>query len=379
MRYCMFCGEEMPEQAVFCPSCGAKQPVQEANSKQQKVEEDEEEGDDNNIALNILNKANFSSKSGTGKSIIPVVDNKPEKRAVRIETEPVKKEAEQVKYVEPLIDEENIKAYDEAPPIVFLDDDDDDDDLTDEQIRKKAELFSQMEHSQEYVPQILEEIKEEQREKQIEEKEKEIRQEIFDNREAAKLEKEESNTKTTQKKNEGELPPVPGDNSKPVKKPIYKKRNLSEEDESENEDAIPHTMKSTSSLILDDGDSDLTADEKADIEKHKKYKAEEDDDIALGEGRIKGEGRKKGGRKKEVRKNVDKEIAKRRINDIEHEEVSKKDDVDEDYDGYYENVKPIDFDKMRDNTAIVKTAITGAISIAVACTVFYILFTFFMQ
>ena len=61
------------------------------------------------------------------------------------------------------------------------------------------------------------------------------------------------------------------------------------------------------------------------------------------------------------------------------EDVSKKDDVDPDYDGYYENVKPIDFDKMRDNSAVIKTIITAVVFFGLASAVFYMLITFFMQ
>lgn len=137
----------------------------------------------------------------------------------------------------------------------------------------------------------------------------------------------------------------------------------------EEEEETVKEIKS-SSLI---GEEVLTADEKADKEKHEKAKKEE---IEKRKNVKRGEGRKTNGRKKEVRKNIDREIEKRKVNEIEHEEANIDDD---DYDNYYENVKPIDFDKQRDNSAILKVALTGIVILALAGVSFYYLFTFFMS
>lgn len=67
-RFCMFCGKEMPESAAFCPSCGAKQPIEEpTETPDVKAEEDDDKGE-SNAALDILSKANFSTKKQKGAS-----------------------------------------------------------------------------------------------------------------------------------------------------------------------------------------------------------------------------------------------------------------------------------------------------------------------
>lgn len=343
-RFCMFCGKEMPESAAFCPSCGAKQPIEEpTETPDVKAEEDDDKGE-SNAALDILSKANFSTKKQKGASgVIRVEAEKAEPKKV-FDEEPEDRADESGEQVEEPVAEE----FDDGIPDVELDDSDPEEYMSDAAIEKIAELEIMTEKgSASSGPAIIEGVSDEEDKKRLQEKIDEIKERGA------------------------------GWSGGEYKKPSYQKRNLSEEDESDEYEA-PQSMSTTSHIGSMD---EMTADEKADLEKHKKYKEEEEKEkkkeAGNGEGRVKGEGRKSNGRKKDVRENIDKKIAERKVSDVEHEEA--KDNSDPDYDGYYENVKPIDFDKQKDNTAVVKTALTGVAFIALASAVFYVLVTFFIQ
>lgn len=89
------------------------------------------------------------------------------------------------------------------------------------------------------------------------------------------------------------------------------------------------------------------------------------------------EGRRKVGRDKAARKNIDRLIANRKVEEIEHEKTVAVDEEDKDYDGYYESVLPIDYDKMRDNSIYVKVGITAAAFFLLASGLFYLIIRFF--
>lgn len=384
MKFCMFCGEEIPDKAVFCPSCGAKQPIVE---EQTEPEIEEQDTDEDSVALNLLNKANFSSVSSRKESIIPMGPaKKHEKKISRIEPkkQEITSDSDDIHiqtYIRKSestgeITKEDISENNANPSqtentdelnSVISDSNDDFMDAEAERILMSMQEFSESTPN-EYQATILEDLKvENTNEKPIEQ---------------TKIVVENKS------KNEGELKSFDEMSKKPAKhvareKVHYQKRNLSEEDESDNDVVANAEMKRNSSLGFSNMNDDLTADERADIEKHNQYENSEEskkeDDEELETERVKGEGRKSNGRKKEARKNVDKAIAQRRLNKIEHEEVDKKDDIDPDYDGYYENVRPIDFDKLKDNSSLIKTIVAAASSFGLISLIFYLIITFFLQ
>lgn len=375
MKYCIFCGEEIPDNAVFCPSCGAKLPVEQTQNIPEDVDEDEDEED--SIELSILSKVNFESREVRTESIVPTAPIKKTEKKVQ-KVQPVKKEEEKkepniIQYVRKEqsaekttnIEKDSMQEDIQEDNLEIIEEDEIP--VEDEMDKLFKSLDDFMEDKNVNVPDIVKEAISDENKEQKEPDKKEI------------TEKKTDETIST-KKNE-EIP-VKKENKKPVRaKVTYKKRNLleKEKDEDDEDDIImsQSKMKKDSSLNFNSINEDLTADEKADIEKYKNIKIEEEEDENIS--RKKGEGRKSNGRKKEARKNIDKEISKRKFNVIEHEEVEKKDDVDPDYDGYYENVKPIDFDKQRDNSSIIKVAITSIAFLALASLVFYLLITFFMK
>lgn len=391
MRFCLFCGKEIPENAIFCPSCGGKQPQQETKSEPFVPVEDDDEDEEDNAALNLLSKVNFATTTSRKESIVPTASKKNVKKIEKVE--PIqkvehieKKEEDKIPvntYIPPKnnnSNEEQVKNKEELfeeQPIENIEEDVEEDTLTISEEEQEVEEYDELQRMydeldameeniqpQEYVPPILSDLKEE-------------------------VKKEQEEKEKTEKVIESFKPKTPPDTTHTEKKEVaqktertkvtYKKRNLSEEDESEDDIVNNTTMKTNSSLGFENMNDDLTADEKADLEKYKNYKAEDVSDIDEGPIQEKGEGRKSNGRKKEARKNVDREIAKRKFNIVEHEAVDKKDNVDPDYDGYYENVRPIDYDKQRDNSSLVKVILTAVAFVGLASIVFYMLITFFMQ
>jgi len=409
----MFCGKEIPDQAVFCPSCGARQP--EPEKQEEPVDEIQDETDEDNIALSLLSKANFTSRNNNDKPPTLLYENKkPEKKAVKIESDgkPVPKKTEpETGREEEQIEKNNFDSStskiptritqktEDIPSVeVSAEYEDYDEGYDAEDAEIMAKMMSMVqEGASNNAPSILDDITEEIREQHISDNYNDIvgsteNHAVTDSNDSKK--EDNSNTKSASEQKEDiqktKEHPLGTTASKENKKPAYRKRNLSEEDESEKDESGKENSRplinTNSTISAGNGNDGLTADEIADIEKYKKYKEstegkadkEERASRNPGEGRtIKGEGRKKGGRAKEIRRNIDKEIAERDIRDIQHEEA--KDDSDKDYDGYYENVKPIDFDKMHDNTAVIKTSITGIAIVALVCIVFYFIITFFLQ
>lgn len=313
MRFCAFCGREIPEQAMFCPSCGTKQPEQEAKTD---IQDDEDES--NNAALNLLNKTNFTS-GRSSNPVFPTKEQRPVKKAVKIE-ENGKAIPQERDSSASILKKEEVPI--DIPKVtVEYDTNTEEDDM----MEKMLEMMD--EGNDTYTPPIIEDVK-------------------------------NKNPASKEIKNEATKEPVKvnTDNDSPMR------------------------LKSFSTFSSDDVTEGMEADEIEDMKKYQAYKESEQkkEDDKESDGRVHtGEGRKKGGRKTEIRRNIDKEIQERDIRKIQHEE-SEKDD-DKDYDKYYENVKPIDFDKVRDNSAVIKTVLTGLAIVSLVCIVFYFIITFFMQ
>lgn len=363
MRFCIFCGEKIPDKAVFCPSCGAKQPEQEEITEVVETPVIEED-DSDNIALSLLSKANFASSRGNSKPIIPQYEPK---KAKRVDEDGLvieeKKEEKETKDVSVKVNTPSIKKMEEnntqAPELKI--DVQYEEEMDEEDALEMARMMEMMNRGSGESSPILRDIEE--------------------NIKAEKI-SENYDSLVGSKEKEPESQPEALEN-KPVKKDyrnlVYKENSYSEEPE---EEEVVRSIQ-TNSTISTNGEEGMTADERADMKKYKEYKEsgqeKKDKEKPVKEGRIRGEGRKKNGRTKEIRRNIDKEIEERDIRDIQHEEIEKKDDIDKNYDGYYENVKPIDFDKMHDNSAVIKTAVTAGVVIVLVCVVFYYIFTFFMQ
>lgn len=41
-KFCMFCGQSLPDAALFCPSCGNKQQVEDTKPKNEEIIEEED-------------------------------------------------------------------------------------------------------------------------------------------------------------------------------------------------------------------------------------------------------------------------------------------------------------------------------------------------
>lgn len=465
MKYCMFCGEEIPRQAIFCMKCGQRLPEQKEKEtiKENDVKEDipEEnihndnspdedtsnkntlnenltnennleqkeqdteiiEDEEDNIALSLLSKTKFSKVPTKKESIIPnsklntiteiksdkVEEKKDEGIVIKKYIPKNKKQVETSKPVEAPKIIETPKPVETSKPVEITEPIENPKPVEPKQIEvpKSSEPIEAQSIENTEPLEISKTIEEPQQEEpspltplvndrddyyddeipclpEVEEKlndiDKELKKsELNSNSIIADLDnnttednKPEKNNKESGKKFNPE---------RHRERVVYKKRNLSEEDETENEISSSREMNRSSSLGISNMNDDLNADEKADLEKYKKIKEENinvDDDSVLNLKKS-NEGRKSSGRKKEARKNIDKEISSRKVNIIEHEEVKKEKDIDPDYDGYYENVKPIDFDKQRDNSSIIKVVLTSAIFLILISSVFYFLLTFFMQ
>lgn len=382
MKYCMFCGEQIPDEAIFCMKCGAKLPEQKEIDIDEEIIEEETDEEEDNIALGLLSKVNFGSKPSRTEPIIPIptkVEKKSEKKIDKIqkiekqdndnniiikEYKPINK-LKELKQEEPKLDEpkqeENYSKEKTLPELqeeteninndgVYFDDEIPCAIDIDEELSNIDKILNKSENKTQSIIADMEE-------------------DLIKNEEI--IEKPREDILNIKKKENTNIK---------KEKVVYKKRNLSEKDETEDE-IQQNKINKDSSLNFSNMNDDLTEDEKADMEKYKKIKEENIDvnDSFDNDKKPKGEGRKSNGRKKEARKNIDKEIASRKINIIEHEEIEKKADIDPDYDGYYENVKPIDFDKQRDNSALIKVIITAAVFLILASSVFYLLITFFIK
>lgn len=389
MRHCIFCEKEIPENAIFCPSCGAKLPEYKEETKNEiedNIDDEEDIDEQDNIALAILSKAVFSSSPTRKESIIPPpVEKKPQRKITKVI--PEEKKEQKVEDIEnefiihdynktkkeSQIEQAETEETEELGIIIkeYIEESEPEYDEETKMLFAKLEEMTQQPND--YIPPMLNDIKEQLEETDISSdippKEPEKKQE--------KEQEKEQETPEAIRPNKEEKNILRNTKNKNIQKVTYSKRNLSAEDESDDEIVFNSSLRKDSALNYKNINDDLTEDEKADIEKYKKY--EEIEGKKEETSRKKGEGRKSNGRKKEARKNVDKTIAQRKINVIEHEEVKKNEDVDDDYDGYYENVLPIDYDKQRDNSAIIKTVLTALVFIALASAIFYLLISFFMK
>lgn len=117
----------------------------------------------------------------------------------------------------------------------------------------------------------------------------------------------------------------------------------------------------------------LTADEIATNEKRKKAIIIEDEDMQLMEERSKMEGRKKPNAKNQPQKRRQslRNIDERKIYEIEQDKSQLEEDDDPNYDGYYENVLPIDHDVIRKKKIDPKTILILLGTIGALVAVFY--------
>jgi len=312
MKFCMFCGQEIQTEAVFCPFCGKSQNMPENTDPKVKT-------------VNI-------------EKIKP---SQSEKKIERVNLSSIKtKEKQQnekedndflIKDIGELEVEDGFFGYDE------------DDDLLKELEQTISESQKQKDTSDDIMKDMLDSNNENSDDYND-----------GDDYDGLNIDDYESNKTTGKRKFDYD----------------GKSIDTTEEDALDESDGVSRQIEQNSLI----GKNSLTADEKAEQELEKKEKEEKKKNIK------KGEGRKSTGRKKEARKNVDREIAKRKVNEIEHEEISAAEqELDKDYDGYYENVKPIDFDKQRTSGAMIQVILTGAAVLAIAGIAFYYLFTFFMS
>lgn len=388
-KFCVFCGKELPVDALFCQFCGERQPEIKSSTEKEKPKEEvseavtgdniEEPTSEISPEMKLLMQAGLLKPEKVereykeeAKNPEPpkVILGDPEEKVKTIQIKTAAKPVRKIKPIEekkqedtiPEIKEPDIeeKSLDQVQKEDFdnLDEEgeqfssvglhefdaSDYDEYEDEESEEMEEIFEILEGKAPPVQTVVSDI--------TEGIQKEAREEIASKEKSLNLEKE------TEKE----------EKSKPLNR--FKRKNIPASDE----DEMPEDLSRKRGKFVYDETAGMTMDEKADYKKAKERK-EKEKEIRRQE-KI-GEGRKSNGRKHSVRENIDKLIESRKMEDIEQEEVGKK-DLDPNYDGYYENVKPIDYDKQTDNTASIKVAAVGLGIIALSCVVFYLLFTFFM-
>lgn len=443
-KYCMFCGAQLPSTALFCPTCGNKQSMDESSIKvDQSVlentaqENDEEESSAEYGLLSAwgYTKPNNQQKKTTMSNVVnntkqsqpakpiqqppkkqeakqenskpveqPIVEEpkrKGPKLGGRFEEEdygeetilfskdvnlikekpveqPMVEEPEEVveEIIEETIVEEPTIEESEEPVSMFEDDEEyvglfDDDDDNDDSDEISNYMQNMMKGLDQPVPESLKTTSSE--EPHVDLSKPDLSSETEDEEIPDDKLVEPEHTTVSPENKDRKFNPTGRSRSS------YRKRNLSEEDESVDETFSTDSVKISSGITMDsDEDPDMLADEKEDLKKYKAMKAKEkeEQDAIKKSQEVAAEGRTKTKRQKETRKNIDFIISQRKVNEIQHEEVNVK-GLDPDYDGYYETVKPIDFDKQKDNSAIVKTVLTGVVGFALISIVFYVLFSFF--
>jgi hypothetical protein len=116
--------------------------------------------------------------------------------------------------------------------------------------------------------------------------------------------------------------------------------------------------------------ADMLADEKADYEKRKNIKIEEDVDAKLDD-RSDLEGRKQQTQKVEKRRKSQRTYDESKHYKIEQDKSNIDENEDPEYDGYYENVLPIDHDQERKKKFDVKTLLIILAMLAVCIGLIY--------
>lgn len=393
-KFCIHCGEKIPQEAVFCPFCGGKQEsVVSEVKKINKKAEDDFFGEEH--------------KKGSIKKIdLSFIDEEePEQTAEDKGTSEESEEDEKDNGDEKDKDEQ-IKSVTEESTSVFANADIDEKSM--EEIEKAFSLFEdQSENYQEKQGEDTAEQNHEEEEKEtgddsmkedsandsskVESQKPNIsaRDRLLNKMNGGKEDSGEKQNKDddTEEREERGKKKVPlkkkkekqQKNSRPPRSPRTPRQGNNVKKEEETEEGV----LDASGMDEDESDagsvSGFSYEEKGvmkdEVAAQEKRQKEKEKQIEDGDSR---EGRKKKGRTKQARKNMDKIIASRKVEDIEHEEVKQEDlEEDKDYDGYYESVLPIDHDKMRDNSAYIKVGITATLFFGMAVGLFYLIISFF--
>ena len=380
-KYCMFCGEEIPNNAQFCPSCGKKQ--NETSQTQQKT--NSYSVDDINDEMDLLLKYGMMSSNNNSKPKVQpkaiMIDSVPEIKAKNetsditdvpndfdIEQKPevskpepikpeleIKKEPDNIekKYIKPEPKEEPIikqETITEKKPIVVE---------TPIEIKEPViEKTTTEESPKESVP--LEEQKSlrrgPKREIQKPKENQAVKSEWDDFDDFDDFETDENSSKAedisiVDVELEKEEQPVEEEvtvikstvvnRHQAARKDVsIKKRNVSIDDD---DDEFSTNLKESSKNAMYETGK-LLADETADINRRKNVKIEEDDETLDDRSHL--EGRRQQTQKVEKRRQSVRKYNEKKFYEIEQDQ-SEIDENDVNYDGYYENVLPIDHDQER--------------------------------
>lgn len=383
-KYCMFCGEEIPNNAQFCPSCGKKQ--NESSQTQQKT--NSYSVDDINDEMDLLLKYGMMSSNNNPKPKAQpkaiMIDSVPEIKAKdetpditdipnnfdieqKLEvskpepTKPeleIKKEPDNVekKYIKPEPKEEPIVKQEtiiEEKPIITK--------MPVEIKEPVIEKTTSEEPSEKSVP--LEEQKSLRRGPKREIQKPKENQAVksdwddfddfgdFDDFETDENSSKAEDISIADVELEKEEQPVEEEvtviksavvnRHQAARKDVsIKKRNISIDDD---DDEFSTNLKESSKNAMYETGK-LLADETADINRRKNVKIEEDDEALDDRSHL--EGRKQQTQKVEKRRQSVRKYNEKKFYEIEQDQ-SEIDENDIDYDGYYENVLPIDHDQER--------------------------------
>lgn len=390
-KYCMFCGEEIPNNAQFCPSCGQKQAAatktESAPSKSTKhVIEDED--DEMDLLLKYGMMVSTPKIKQEPQKII-TLDYKPDIEEDIVE-EPIKEEPVLQKSTESYLEESLLKEsqnnygnipiikeeiIEEEPIIENIPMIKEDDFIIEEEpIVENIPMIKEIYHEPtiEEKPIINEPLIKEDvvLKKPVEEEKTEVDNSTTDE-DSLSLDDwddwdndddfgfaEESptesiiNTIESEPELDTDLPKEQPLANRPVAKRrdvSIRRRSVSIEDEEESFSTSLGDSNKNSMLEA----ADMLADEKADYEKRKNVTIEEDIDAKLDD-RSDLEGRKQQTQKIEKRRKSQRTYDESKHYKIEQDKSDINEDEDPEYDGYYENVLPIDHDQERKKTFDVK-------------------------
>ena len=398
-KNCMFCGSELPDVAQFCPSCGKKQP--EVQELQQKTKPQIQTEDEDSAELDLLSQFGFIQQpkkkeppfKPTAVKNIP----KPEPVIEQVKKEEIpsfeyKKDSAPEKKSEPVIEHKkeelhpkpvhvkesvNVKEMAKKESVVTVHEEEK---VETSIVPEKTEKSTSRHHSRRNrtqetaLPFQPTEKKEEINVNAMPtQNTSEAKYELPDDFKVTDEEEtslddliemidpeEEKRLREEQEKKEAEAIAAKR------KTVVPKRKNFSESDDEEEQFDTVLSDKSTSNFEFSEG----YADEIQDTKRRKEAKVEDDDDYIRPERRRHVEGRKNIQSKKRKKSSRNDDINKK-IYNIE-QDLSQLDPEEREYDGYYENVLPID------NGQIQKTKINPKIVLAVFAGIGLIAFAIYM-
>lgn len=382
-KYCMFCGEEIPNNAQFCPSCGQKQNQTSAKPSPTSSKNNynlEDEDDEMDLLLKYGMMVSTPKVKQEPQKII-TLDYKPDVEEPVVE-QPIIEEPiiEEPIKEEPVLLIENIETKSYLEESLFGDIKKDSNKVS-EDIKTEIEVKEEP-IIEESIPEIIEEplipetveesiniTKPIETEQIIEEPIKKTtipdttiisqsKEEVlfsWDDDDFASV--EESTEDHIREALNKEEPETEKKEDAPLNRHAAKRRDMSIRRRSvsveEDEETFSTSLDTSGKNSMLEA-ATMLADEKADYEKRKKVKIEDEDIDAKLDDRSDLEGRKQQTQKVEKRRKSQRTYDESKHYKIEQDKSDMDENEDPEYDGYYENVLPIDHDQERKKTFDVK-------------------------